>query len=46
MFNVTLNLKESTNTSILQLRVWDVETPLNPLIKESVKNNTFIEQDF
>lgn len=46
MFNVTLNLKESTTSSILQLRVWDVETPLNPLIKESVKNNTFIEQDF
>ena len=31
---------------LLQLRVWDVDTPLNPLIKESVKNNTFIEQDF
>lgn len=46
MFNVTLNLKESTSSSILQLRVWDVEAPLNPLIKESVKNNTFIEQDF
>ena len=46
MFNVTLNLKESTSSSLLQLRVWDVETPLNPLIKESVKNNTFIEQDF
>ena len=44
--NVTLNLKESTSSSLLQLRVWDVETPLNPLIKESVKNNTFIEQDF
>jgi hypothetical protein len=46
MFNVTLNLKESTSSSLLQLRVWDVETPLNPIIKESVKNNTFIEQDF
>ena len=46
MFNVTLNLKESTSSSLLQLRVWDVETPLNPLIKEPVKNNTFIEQDF
>ena len=46
MFNVTLNLKESTSSTILQLRVWDIETPLNPLIKESVKNNTFIEQDF
>lgn len=46
MFNVTLNLKNSTSSSLLQLRVWDVETPLNPLIKETVKNNTFLEQDF
>lgn len=45
-FNVTLTLKEQTSTSLLQLRVWDVEKPLNPLIKETVKNNTFIEQDF
>ena len=46
MFNVTLNLKQSTATSLLQLRVWDVDAPLNPLIKETVQNNTFIEQDF
>lgn len=46
MFNVTLNLKEQTSASLLQLRVWDVDKPLNPLIKETVKNNTFIEQDF
>lgn len=46
MFNVTLNLKNSTSSSLLQLRVWDVEKPLNPLIKETVKNNTYIEQDF
>lgn len=46
MFNITLNLKESTSSSLLQLRVWDVETPLNPLIKESVTNSTIIEQDF
>ena len=45
-FNVTLNLKEQTSTSLLQLRVWDVEKPLNPLIKETVKNNTFLEKDF
>ena len=46
MFNVTLNLKNATSSSLLQLRVWDVDAPLNPLIKETVKNNTFIEQDF
>ena len=46
MFNVTLNLKKNTSSSLLQLRVWDVDAPLNPLIKETVKNNTFIEQDF
>ncbi len=46
MFNVTLNLKKNTSSSLLQLRVWDVDAPLNPFIKETVKNNTFIEQDF
>lgn len=46
MFNVTLNLKAQTTSSILQLRVWDVDKPLNPLIKETVQNNNYLEQDF
>ena len=31
---------------MLQLRVYDEEDCLNPLIREVVKNNTMIEQDF
>lgn len=46
VYEVTLDLKESNAPSMLQLRVYDVEKPLNPIIKETVKNNTFIEQDF
>ena len=46
VFEVTLNLNKSVTSSVLQLRVYDVEDKLNPLIKETVKNNTMIEQDF
>lgn len=46
VFEVTLTLKVSKASSMLQLRIYDVDDMLNPLIKETVKNNTFIEQDF
>lgn len=46
VFEVTLNLNKSVTSSMLQLRISDVEDKLNPLIKETVKNNTIIEQDF
>ena len=46
VFEVTLNLSKSVTSSVLQLRVYDVDDKLNPLIKETVKNNTMIEQDF
>ena len=46
VFEVTLNLNKSVSSSVLQLRVYDVEDKLNPIIKETVKNNTIIEQDF
>jgi hypothetical protein len=46
VFEVTLNLSKSVSSSVLQLRIYDVEDKLNPLIKETVKNNTMIEQDF
>lgn len=47
-FDVTLKLMESGAGSLLQLRVYDSDPQkqLNPLIKETVKNNTIIEQDF
>lgn len=46
VYEVTLNLNKSVSGSMLQLRVFDEEDKLNPLIKETVKNNTIIEQDF
>ena len=45
VFEVTLNLNKSVTSSVLQLRIYDVDDRLNPLIKETVKNNTMIEQD-
>lgn len=46
VFEVTLNLNKSVDASMLQLRIYDVDDKLNPLIRETVKNNTMIEQDF
>jgi hypothetical protein len=46
LFEVTLNLNKSVNTSMLQLRIYDIDDKLNPLVRETVKNNTMIEQDF
>ena len=46
VFEITLNLNKSVSSSVLQLRIYDVDDRLNPLIKETVKNNTIIEQDF
>lgn len=46
VFEVTLNLNKSVNASMLQLRIYNVDDKLNPLIRETVKNNTMIEQDF
>ena len=46
VFEVTLNLNKSVTSSVLQLRIYDIDDRLNPLIKETVKNNTMIEQDF
>lgn len=46
VYEVTLNLNKSVTSSVLQLRIYDEKDRLNPLIKEAVKNNTMIEQDF
>lgn len=42
--NLTLN--QSVSSGILQLRIYDTEDMLNPLVKKPVTNNTLIEQDF
>ena len=46
VYDVTLNLNKSVQGGMLQLRVYDADDRLNPLIRETVKNNTMIEQDF
>ena len=46
VYEVTLNLQKSVSASMLQLRIYDADDQLNPLIRETVKNNTMIEQDF
>lgn len=46
VFEITLNLNKFVNASMLQLRIYDVDDRLNPLVRETVKNNTMIEQDF
>ena len=46
VYELSLNLIKSISSSMLQLRIYDVDDKLNPLIKETVKNNTIIEQDF
>lgn len=46
--SVTLSLNQSVAPGLLQLRIFDSkdDKKLNPLVKETVKNNTIIEQDF
>lgn len=46
VYEITLNLQKSVSASMLQLRIYDTDDRLNPLIRETVKNNTMIEQDF
>ncbi len=48
VYEVVLNLNQSVSSSMLQLRIYDDSDTnrLNPLLKETVKNNTMIEQDF
>ena len=45
-YDVALNLNKPVSGHLLTLRVWDKEDDLNPLIVESVRNNTLIERDF
>ena len=43
---LSLTLNQSVSSGILQLRIYDTEDLLNPLVKKPVTNNTLIEQDF
>ena len=46
VYDVSLSLSKPVTGGLLLLKVWDEEDGLNALIKETVKNSTFIEQDF
>ncbi len=46
VYDITLTLNKSVSSGMLQLRIYDADDMLNPLIKETVKNNTIVEQDF
>jgi hypothetical protein len=46
VYDITLILNKSTTSTMLQLRIYDEKDMLNPIIRETVKNNTMIEQDF
>lgn len=43
---LSLTLNQVVSSGILQLRIYDTEDMLNPLVKKPVTNNTLIEQDF
>lgn len=43
---VDLTLSQNVDAKVLQLKVYDVEDQMNPLLKENVTNNTLIENDF
>ena len=48
VYEVTMTLSKSVSGSMLELRIYDEDDAgrLNPIIRETVKNNTMIEQDF
>ena len=48
VYEVTMTLSKSVSGSMLELRIYDEDDAgrLNPIIQETVKNNTMIEQDF
>ena len=43
---IDLTLSAPVSSGLLQLSVLDVKHPLNPLITETVTNNTLIDTDF
>lgn len=43
---LSLVLNNKTNSTILKLKIYDVEDKLNPLLEENVTNNTLMARDF
>lgn len=48
VYEVTMTLSKPVPGSMLELRIYDEDDAgrLNPIVRETVKNNTMIEQDF
>jgi hypothetical protein len=46
IYDFTFTLNQQVSASVLELRIYDVEDHLNPLIRETVKNSTMIDMDF
>ena len=46
VYSLTLTLNQSVSSTMLELRVYDKDDNLNPLIKATVMNETLIERDF
>lgn len=46
MFDVDLLLTKQPQSNILELRVYKTDDNMNPIIRETVTNNTLIERDF
>jgi hypothetical protein len=46
LFEVKLALNKATSSNILELRIYDIEDMLNPIVGTTVINDTLIEQDF
>lgn len=44
--SVDMTLNQHVDAKVLQLKVYDIEDGMNPIIKENVTNNTLIENDF
>ena len=45
-YPVELTLNKPTSAGVLQLRIYDENDPLNPLVRMNITNNTLIERDF
>ena len=43
---IDLTLNKKVDAKVLQLKIYDANDDLNPLIKDNVTNNTLIENDF
>ena len=44
-YPIELTLNKSTSSSVLQLRIYDIDDMLNPLVRTNITNNTLIERD-